>query len=116
MCCEHAVPHFSCFFLCVSKSATVRELGDLSELWYREYFLEVAREIQFPIDTSLPWLLAKTVLSKRHAGGMEAIMYVFSIYNDAGSRALHLLKRRHLFEELDAEVLFCTVLFSCTGC
>ena len=94
----------------------MRDLGDLSDLWYREYFLEVAREIQFPIDTSLPWVLGNWILDKRHSGGMETMLFLFDIYNDAGSRALHTLKRRFLFDEVEAEVCVSVYLLLSDHC
>jgi cytoplasmic FMR1 interacting protein len=41
---------------------TVAECADLSELWYKEYYLELTKQIQFPIEMSLPWILAETVI------------------------------------------------------
>jgi hypothetical protein len=36
--------------------------SDLSELWYKEFYLEISKEIQFPIEMSLPWILTEHIL------------------------------------------------------
>ena len=36
--------------------------SDLSELWYKEFYLELSKEIQFPIEMSLPWILTEHIL------------------------------------------------------
>jgi hypothetical protein len=42
--------------------ATLRELTDLSALWFREFYLEITKEIQFPISQSMPWLLTEFMI------------------------------------------------------
>ena len=86
---------------------TVRQCCDLSELWYKEFYLELTKEIQFPIEMSLPWILADTVLSSDQTEMLEYVLYPFDIYNDAANRALHKLKTRFLYDELIAEVNLC---------
>ena len=65
-------------------STTLQQCCDLSQLWYREFFLEASgpreikreteklglktfevkkeRWVQFPIEMSLPWILAEHIL------------------------------------------------------
>ena len=41
---------------------TLRQVTDLSELWYKEFYLELAKKVQFPIEMSLPWILTQTIM------------------------------------------------------
>eukprot|EP00158_Paraphelidium_tribonemae_P007486 Partr_v1_DN28266_c0_g1_i2_m75668 putative cytoplasmic FMR1 interacting protein len=86
---------------------TVRDCSDLSELWYREFYLELSKDIQFPIEMSLPWILAETALESEYQPIMEYALSPFDIYNDAAHRALHHLKSRYLYDEIEAEVNLC---------
>jgi cytoplasmic FMR1 interacting protein len=45
----------------------IKEITDLSDLWYREFFLELTKCIQFPIDMSLPWMLIENILSNKNS-------------------------------------------------
>lgn len=49
------------FFMNLSE--TVERCCDLSELWYKEFYLELSKQIQFPIEMSLPWILTDHILS-----------------------------------------------------
>lgn len=53
--------------------ATLRECCDLSQLWFREFFLELTMgdRIQFPIEMSLPWILTDHILENKEAYMME---------------------------------------------
>jgi len=106
--------------------ATLDHCCDLSELWYKEFYLELSKQIQFPIEMSLPWVLTDHVLSSGSPEMTEYfllfalflsralltilfkpqrnILYPLDLYNDAASRALHKLKARYLFDEIEAEV------------
>ena len=44
-------------------SGTLRSVSDLSDLWFRELFLEHTKCVQFPIDLSLPWILTEHAIS-----------------------------------------------------
>ncbi|KAI3646786.1 hypothetical protein MP228_009714 [Amoeboaphelidium protococcarum] len=85
----------------------VLECSDMSELWYKEFYLEVTKQIQFPIEMSLPWILAETVLDSESPDLVEYLMYPLEIYNDAANRALHHLRSRFLYDELEAELNLC---------
>ncbi|ORZ36788.1 cytoplasmic fragile-X interacting family-domain-containing protein [Catenaria anguillulae PL171] len=71
---------------------TLRKTVDLSELWYKEFYLELAKQIQFPIETSLPWILINTMLDSSAVDLTHSLFLPFSIYDDAANRALHDLK------------------------
>ena len=52
---------------------TLRECCDLSQLWFREFYLELTmgERIQFPIEMSLPWILTDHILQNKEAHMME---------------------------------------------
>ena len=54
-------------------SETMQEGCDLSQLWYREFFLEMTmgKRIQFPIEMSMPWVLTDHILNTREPCMME---------------------------------------------
>ncbi|KAL5837624.1 hypothetical protein ACOSQ3_014793 [Xanthoceras sorbifolium] len=93
------------FFLHIlDYSATVSALTDLGFLWFREFYLESSRVIQFPIECSLPWMLADHVLESQNTGLLESVLIPFDIYNDSAQQALVVLKQRFLYDEIEAEV------------
>lgn len=83
------------------------DCADLSELWYKEFYLELTKQIQFPIEMSLPWILAESVLESGAPEMIEFVLYPLDIYSDAANRALHKLKTRFLYDEIEAEVNLC---------
>jgi cytoplasmic FMR1 interacting protein len=86
-------------------SGTLREVSDLSYLWYRELYLEATRCTQFPIDMSLPWLLTEHVISNQSGvlPIIENVFYTLDVYNDAAYRALFVLNQQFLYDEIEAE-------------
>ncbi|POO02956.1 Cytoplasmic FMR1-interacting protein [Trema orientale] len=100
------------FFLHIlDYSAAVATLTDLGFLWFREFYLESSRVIQFPIECSLPWMLADYVLESQNGGLLESVLMPFDIYNDSAQQALIVLKQRFLYDEIEAEVDHCFDLF-----
>lgn len=96
------------FFLhMIDYTATIATLTDLGFLWFREFYLESSRVIQFPIECSLPWMLMHHVIESQDAGLLDSILMPFDIYNDAAQTALTLLKQRFLYDEIEAEVDLC---------
>lgn len=63
----------------VSIVPTVLAITDLADLWYREFYLELSRRLQFPIEMSLPWILTDHILESRDAAMMEAVLYPLGI-------------------------------------
>lgn len=57
---------------------TLSECCDLSQLWFREFYLELTmgKRIQFPIEMSLPWILTDHILETKQSGMMEFILQV----------------------------------------
>ncbi|EUB63727.1 Cytoplasmic FMR1-interacting protein [Echinococcus granulosus] len=84
---------------------TLVKCCDLSQLWYREFFLEIAngKRIQFPIEMSLPWILTDHILETRDPALMESLLYPLDLYNDAADCALNRFHRRFFFDEIEAE-------------
>nr|KYP71853.1 Protein PIR [Cajanus cajan] len=100
------------FFLHIlDYSVTVATLTDLGFLWFREFYLESSRVIQFPIECSLPWMLVDCVLESPNSGLLESVLMPFDIYNDSAQQALVLLKQRFLYDEIEAEVDHCFDIF-----
>lgn len=86
---------------------TLKELGDFSTIWFRELYLEITKCTQFPIDTSLPWLLTENCLLLSSAFGLQPVMSILDIYNDAASCSLYQLNQQVLYDEAEAEGKLC---------
>ncbi|KAH6558764.1 hypothetical protein KP509_1Z046900 [Ceratopteris richardii] len=86
---------------------TLAHVTDLGFLWFREFYLETSRVIQFPIECSLPWMLVDHVIESQETGLLESVLMPFDIYNDSAEYALHELKQRFLYDEIEAEVDLC---------
>ncbi|KAJ5078385.1 cytoplasmic fmr1-interacting protein-related [Anaeramoeba ignava] len=81
--------------------------SNFSHLWFRELYLELTNNIQFPVEFSLPWILARHSLSMRTSHLSELSLYPLSLYNDAAEQSLNFLEQQYLFEEIEAEVNLC---------
>ncbi|KAH8058400.1 hypothetical protein JL722_6263 [Aureococcus anophagefferens] len=90
---------------------TARSGADFGFLWYRELYLELSQQIQFPIELSLPWILAEH--AARGGPGSDAVPadrllaalpYALDVYDDAAATALRDLRKRHLYGEIEAEM------------
>lgn len=100
------------FFLhVIDYTATLATITDLGFLWFREFYLESSRVIQFPIECSLPWMLVDHVMESQTMGLLESTLMPFDIYNDAAHQALAVLKQRFLYDEIEAEVDNCFDIF-----
>lgn len=88
--------------------------ADMGDLWYRERYLEFSKQssegkdmVQFPIRMSLPWILIEHVVKSPNAAHMENVLYTLDMYNDAAERALDVLGKQHIFDEVQAELNLC---------
>ncbi|GFR33631.1 cytoplasmic FMR1-interacting protein [Trichonephila clavata] len=90
-------------------SQTLQECCDLSQLWYREFYLEITmgKRIQFPIEMSLPWILVDHILKTKASSMMECVLYPLDLYNDSAYYALTKFKKQFLYDEVEAEVNLC---------
>ena len=77
---------------------------DLSGLYLREYAMELVQKAQFPMSSSLPWILAVHAAKSKSAVVLPAAVLPLLLYNQAGQRAVTELRRRHLLREVIAEV------------
>ncbi|PIO34996.1 hypothetical protein AB205_0171250, partial [Aquarana catesbeiana] len=91
---------------------TLQQCCDLSQLWFREFFLELTmgRRIQFPIDMSMPWILTDHILETKEASMMEYVLYSLDLYNDSAHYALTKFKKQFLYDEIEAEVSILFIL------
>lgn len=88
-------------------TGTILSATDLGDLWYKEFYLELSKRLQFPIDMSLPWILADHILESKEPHMMEYVFYPLDLYNDAAHRALVSLNQQFLYDEIEAEVNLC---------
>ncbi|EGC37325.1 Rac-binding component of scar regulatory complex [Dictyostelium purpureum] len=88
-------------------SSTINSITDLADLWYREFYLELNNRVQFPIETSLPWILTDHILESDDPSLFEHLFYPLSLYNDTAHRALQELNQRFLYDEIEAELNLC---------
>ncbi|XP_038601625.1 cytoplasmic FMR1-interacting protein 1-like [Tachyglossus aculeatus] len=93
----------------INLSETLQQCCDLSQLWFREFFLELTmgRRIQFPIEMSMPWILTDHILETKEASMMEYVLYSLDLYNDSAHYALTRFKKQFLYDEIEAEVNLC---------
>lgn len=56
---------------------------------------------------SMPWILTSHILESKEQSMMEYLFYPLDLYNDAAMNALTVFKKRHLYDEVEAEVNLC---------
>ncbi|XP_048459434.1 cytoplasmic FMR1-interacting protein 2-like [Rhincodon typus] len=90
-------------------SESLQQCCDLSQLWFREFFLELTmgRRIQFPIEMSMPWILTDHILETKEPSMMEYVLYPLDLYNDSAYYTLTKFKKQFLYDEIEAEVNLC---------
>lgn len=113
-------------------SETLQKCCDLSQLWYREFYLEMTmgrkvnhckvlhvhneecndlitmeKRIQFPIEMSMPWILTDHILRTKEPSMMEFVLYPLDLYNDSAHYALTVFRKQFLYDEVEAEVNLC---------
>lgn len=99
----------------INYSDKLRESTNLGALWYREMFLDIDQIIQFPVRSSLPFILAEHLLNITEVPALhDSMMYPFEIYNDAAFLALNTFKSQYLYREIEAEVSLCIDMISFT--
>ncbi|XGW28728.1 hypothetical protein V3C99_008485 [Haemonchus contortus] len=90
-------------------SDSLTEAAELSQLWFREFYLEMTmgQRIQFPIEMSIPWILTDHILTNPDSSLVEGALYQLDLYNDAANYSLFNFRKRFLFDEVEAEVNLC---------
>ena len=103
----HKQSFFWNYLLNFSKS--LQDCCDLSQLWYREFYLEMTmgKRIQFPIEMSMPWILTDHILATKDSSYMECVLYPLDLYNDSAFYALTVFRKQFLYDEVEAEVNLC---------
>lgn len=100
--------HSSSFYFpyMLDYGSSIRAMVDFSDLWYREFFLEITRQVQFPIHMSLPWIITEHLLANQsvEAPMLENLLYALDIYNDAAQRSLYSIDRQFMYDEIEAEL------------
>ncbi|VDO21340.1 unnamed protein product [Haemonchus placei] len=68
-------------------SDSLTEAAELSQLWFREFYLEMTmgQRIQFPIEMSIPWILTDHILTNPDSSLVEGALYQLDLYNDAAN-------------------------------
>jgi cytoplasmic FMR1 interacting protein len=99
------VDESAAWYLLVDAMPAVREASNLSSLWFRELHLDLAKKIQFPVRSSLPFILIEHLLtSLDHPELHDSMMFPFEIYNDCAYAALNTFRSQYLYREIEAEV------------
>jgi hypothetical protein len=95
----------------LSLGSIIERAYDQSALFFKEAMLAMAKgKTSFPVRTSLPLVLSEYVMSAYSKGALaSAIYYPLSIYDDAASTALRMLKSRFLYDEIKAEARICLI-------
>jgi hypothetical protein len=77
----------------------------MSQLWYREMFLDRCKVAQFATDTSLPAILVEHAMKEfsLSVSQPEVVVRILDIYNDAADMALNSLRRKYVFDEIEGE-------------
>ncbi|KAI9357327.1 cytoplasmic fragile-X interacting family-domain-containing protein [Zopfochytrium polystomum] len=86
---------------------TIQKCSDLSDLWLKEFYLELSKRVQFPISASLPWILLECIIESQEPSVIELAFYPLEIYNDAAARSLYSLKNQCIYDEVLAELNLC---------
>ncbi|KAJ3384847.1 Cytoplasmic FMR1-interacting protein 2 [Lobulomyces angularis] len=99
---------FCLYFPCMMDlKGTVEKCVDVSDLWYKEFYLEISKQIQFPISMSLPWILAEYCLDSFNPEMFSNIFVIFDIYNDVAKSTMYNLNSQYIYDEVVAEVNLC---------
>lgn len=85
----------------------LKDCSDLPQFWYREFYLELGKKIQFPIEMSMPWILTDHILEKNDPSMLEYVLFPLDLYNDSANYALSVFKKQFLYDEIEAEVNLC---------
>lgn len=93
----------------IDMSGTLKEVSDLGNLYFREFYFSIAKSPKLPMSSSLPWILCEHMFkgNRPRLDYFEHIMTPLEIYSDAAERSLTKLRRAHLYREIEGEVIIC---------
>lgn len=78
--------------------------SDQSSFYFKEVHLDINHTVQFPVRSSLPFILCEFALNNYVQPELtELIFYPLSIYDDAANVAVYEHKSRMMFDEIRAE-------------
>ncbi|OHT02461.1 hypothetical protein TRFO_30406 [Tritrichomonas foetus] len=91
-------------------SDTIDIACDQSNLYFKETYLSIYDVSFFPVTISLPVILSEHALENYKKPELTGVIfYPLSIYDDAASKALRLLKSKYLYDEIKAEAEICLI-------
>lgn len=103
------------WYLLVNYASVIREATNLSALYFRELYRDIDRLMQYPVRSSLPFILAEHLLTMQDRPYLhDAMTFPFEIYNDAAYTALNTFQSQYLFKEVEAELELCVDMISFT--
>jgi cytoplasmic FMR1 interacting protein len=101
------------FAVLLNYAAAIREATNLGALWFRETSLDIEQKMQYPVRSSLPFILAEHILRSEDRPALnDSVFFPFEIYNDAAALALNLFKSQFLYREVEAELSLCIEMIS----
>ena len=103
------------FYTLLRYASVIRESTNLGSLWFRETSLDMDKEMQYPVRSSLPFILAEHILASDDNPALnDSVFFPFEIYNDAAYYAINVFKSQFLYRELEAELTLCVDMISVT--
>lgn len=107
------------WYTLLSYVSTVRAASNLSFLWLRETYLDIDDTLQFPVRSSLPFILSEHILKVGDGAAIKPQLhdntfFPFELYNDAAATAINTFKSQYLYREIEAEVSLCVDMIAFT--
>ena len=88
--------------------SVLREATNLGFLWFRETSLDMDKVLQFPVRSSLPFILAEHLLQDNSKPSLhDSVFFPFELYNDAAAQAINVYDSQYLYREIEAEADLC---------
>lgn len=88
--------------------SVVREVSNLGYMWFREIFIDIDNVLQFPVRSSLPFILSEHLLNLTNKSSLQdSFLFPFEIYNDAAAMAVKTFSSQFLYREIESEVSVC---------
>ena len=96
------------FYHALDFAGVIRRSTNLGSLWFRETSLDTDKQIQFPVKSSLPFILADYILNSKGKPSLhDSVFFPFEIYNDAAALAINTFHSQFLYKEVEAEAALC---------
>jgi len=86
----------------------MREATNLGFLWFRETYLDMEKVLQYPVRSSLPFILSEHLLNESGKPALhDSLFFPFELYNDAAAQAINVYDSQYLYQEIHAEADLC---------